>query len=406
MISFDPTDDEKAIRDEVRKFAEGELRRLGRECEKSRAIPPGLRKTYADLGLATLDWPEAWGGAGLSAVARALVEEELARGDAGLAIALDLPGFAGLAARELASAEQAACLLPRLAQGNGAALALAEADLGSEAGHLSTTAEPDGAGGFRLTGRKLFVFRADEADLFLVFARGDAGGPPRAFVVERGASGLAVGREDDRIGLGAARSFELTLDGARVPAASELRPEGDPGAAFDRFLARLWVVNAARQVGIARAATEYAVYYAQERQAFGKKIGQFQGVAFKIADMAMDADSARWLVWRAAWALDRGLGRDELLKRAALAAAHANEAAIRCAIDCVQVLGGAGFVEDYPAEKWMREARALAEIGGNDPLRGHLAGEREFGPLEAGPAVDPAAAFAAFGRAFGGAGGA
>ncbi len=426
MLSFEPTDDERAIQEEVRKFAEAELRRLGRECERARAAPEALRRTYADLGLATIDWPEAWGGAGLSTVARALVEEELGWGDAGLALALDAPGFGALAVRELASPEEAARWLPRFAKageggaggrgggdgagraggGGGAALALEEVDLGAPLGHFATVAEPAPGGNWRLSGRKLFVWRADVAETFVVAARAEPDGLPRAFVVERGAPGLSLGREDDRTGLLAARSFEVRLDGVPVPREAALGPPA-PGA-WDRFLARLWTVNAARQVGIARAATEYAIYYAQERAAFGKKIGQFQGIAFKIAEMAMETDAARWLVWRAARAIDAGADAAEAARRAAIAAVHANEAAVRAAIDCVQVLGGAGYMEDYPAEKWMRDARALAQIGGSDPLRNHLAAERVYGPGEwdgppgAGASASAAAAFAAFAQAFGG----
>jgi alkylation response protein AidB-like acyl-CoA dehydrogenase len=405
MISFEPTEDEQAIRDEVRKFAAGELRKHGRDCEKAQRVAPELRKTYHELGLTTLDWPEALGGAGLSTVARAIVEEELAWGDGGLAVALDGPGAAGIALRELGSAAQRERWLKPFADpaaaGRIAALALSEADLGADMGHVVARAErSDGA--YALHGRKLFVYGADEADLFVVFARAPSDdprfAPPRAYVLEKGAAGLTIGRPDDRIGLQAARSFEVLLDNARAARDAALEPEGSFEAAFDRFLARVWIVNAARQVGIARAATEYAAMYAQDRSAFGKKIGQFQGIAFKIADMAMATDAARWLVWRAAADLDKG--RPEALRRAALAAAQANETAVKAAIDCVQVLGGAGYMEDYPAEKWMREARALAQIAGCDPVRNHLAAEREYGPIDAGPAPDPAQAFAAFGQAF------
>lgn len=413
MISFDPTDDERALREEVRKFAEAELRKQGRECEKAGGAPAALRRTYHELGLTTLDWPESLGGAGLSTVARAIVEEELAWGDGGLALALDGPGLAGIALRELGSEAQKRRWLAPFAEPAGAtrvgALAISEADLGADLGHVATRAERESRG-YLLTGRKLYVLRADEADFFVVLAKAPSDDPKapvvRAFVIERGAPGVTVGKPDERLGLQAVRSAPVDFDGARVEADALLFPDrGDWAGAFDRFLARMWITTAARAVGIARAALEYACFYAQDRTAFGKKIGQFQGIAFKIADMAMDVDAARWLTWRAAWTLDRAASNADLgtdaLRRAALAAVHANDAAVRAGIDCVQVLGGAGYMEDYPAEKWMREARALAQIGGNDPLRNHIAGEREYGALgETGPAVDPWQAFAAFGQAF------
>ena len=399
MIAFDPSEDEAAILDEVRKFAQAELRKLGRECEKARAIPDDLRRTYQGLGLATLEWPEALGGAGLSPVARVMIEEELAWGDAGLAIGLDGPGLASLAVLELAAEDQRARWLRRLAEpGHTAALAIAEADLGAELGHFTTTATLAPEGGYALSGRKLFVLQSPLADTFVVLAKlaGGAGGNG-AFVVEKGAKGLTLGREDDRIGLQAVRSGEVLLDDVRVGLDARLEPTGEWAAAYDRFLARIWILTAARAVGVARASLEYATFYAQDRSAFGRKIGSFQGIAFKIADMAMETDGARWLVWRAAANLAKG--RD-IAREAAQAALYANDTCVRAAIECVQVLGGAGFMEDYPAEKWMREARALAMIGGGDAVRAHLAAEREYGK-EHEAAADPQAAFAAFGQAFG-----
>lgn len=410
MISFEPTDEEKAIRDEVRKLAEKELRARARECEKAHDVPDALRRTYHELGLAVLDLPETCGGAGLGAVTRAIVEEELAFGDGGLACGLGASLFASYALLELGDEAQRQALIPRLsdpaAPARRGTLAIAEGDLGAELlDRLQTRAERAREGGYAIAGTKLFVPDAHAAELFVVLARGEGGpestGALKGFVVERGAAGLTVGREDDRQGLNAVRSFAVELAGVRVADGAALAGGDAPEAALRRLLARIWIVTAARQVGIARACLEYAAYYAQERSAFGQKIGQFQSIAFKIADMAMDVDSARWLTWRAAWELDKG--RDTAARSAALACVHANDAACRAGIDAVQVLGGAGFVEDYPVEKWYRDARTLAAAGGVDTLRNHFLAESAYGPLGdgGGAGPDPSSAFAAFGQAFG-----
>ncbi len=422
MLSFEPTEDEKAIRDEVRKLAENELRPAARACEKAREIPDALRKTYHELGLSTLDLPEAYGGGGLSTVLRVLVEEELAFGDAGLAVGLHAAGFAAYAIAELGTDEQKERWLREIASPAGAtkafAFALAEADIGSELGSVLARADRDAAGGggddgdgsWSLSGRKLFVADAHRAERAVVFARVSQErtglAAVRAFVVPREA--WKLGREDDRMGLNAVRSFEIAFEGARVPADALLGPPTPPPGtdvpgldqdAFRRLLARIWIATAARQTGIARACVEYSSYYAQERTAFKQKIGQFQGIAFTIADMAMDADSARWMTRKAASELDTG--RTETAAReAALALAHANDAAVRAGIDCVQVLGGAGFMEDYPAEKWMRDSRTLGMFGGVDPLRYPFLAETAFGP-SVETVADPGQAFAAFGQAFG-----
>jgi len=409
MISFEPTDDERAIRDEVRRFAEVELRPQGRACEAGRGPTDAMRAAYAALGIAALERPEDAGGLGLSLAARALVEEELAWGDAGLACALDASGPAAAILLEMAAPEARAALLRSLSTpGDVTALALSEEDPAADAGLLlSTTATPDGAGGYVVHGRKRFVRHAPTATRFLVIARTPDG--PAALLVDRAAKGVSVGREDDRVGLQALRSAEVSFEDVRLPGAARASPPEGAQEALERALARLWVTTAARQVGLARAALEYATFYAQDRSAFGKKIGQFQGIAFKLADMAIAVDAARWLVWRAACI--HAKGAPEAPREAALALAQANEAAVKAAIDAVQVLGGAGFMEDYPAEKWMREARALASLDGSDGARSLLAAERLYGPgLEresGGPLQDPAssdealAVMAALGRAFG-----
>jgi hypothetical protein len=442
MISFEPTDDERAIVDEVRRFAEKELRPRAREAEAARAAPAALLESYRALGLHALDWPEEAGGAGLSIVARALVEEELSRGDPGLAVALDACGVAAAAVLELAPAGRRAELLRRLADApGGAALALAEEDLASElGGAIATTlsgggpleapgarrgpgaADADGGARLRLDGRKRFVLHAPSASLLLVVARegggapasgaaGLSGGAPlAAALVPREASGISLGRDEERIGLRAARSAEVRFERVAVAEDAVLASGEALAAGFDRLLSRLWITTAARQVGVARAALEYATFYAQDRQAFGKKIGQFQGIAFKVSDVAIAVDAARWLAWRAASLHAKG---DPAAPRAAaLALAQANEAALQATVDTVQVLGGAGFVEDYPVEKWMRDARALASLHGGDPLRHAFAAERAYGPghdaIAGPPAAEPAdalSAMAAFGAAFGGGGG-
>jgi acyl-CoA dehydrogenase len=359
MISFALDEDQQLILETVRQFAAEKVRPKLRELEKAGGVPEALRKQFHELGLGLIDLPESVGGTGASLSTAMLVHEELAFGDPGAAVALWAPGAAAYAIHFLGDEGQQQRLLGRFADPAGHARlgAVAWAERGGKLEGLSTTARKDGAG-WVLDGKKAFVVNGGIADLTVVFAQleGTSGWSGiGAFVVEAGNAGLRQGARHELVGLETVHAAELVLEGCRVPEANRLLGGASFGAGVGSMFLRQSLVNAARQVGLARASYELALEYTQERKAFGKPIAHFQSIAFTLAEMAMDVDAARWMVWRAAVELPKG--HDVPVMQAI---SHANEAAWRVADNGVQLLGGAGFVQDYPVEKWMRDTKALA----------------------------------------------
>jgi acyl-CoA dehydrogenase len=358
MISFALEEDQQLIQDTVRKFAAESIRPQMRELEKARLIPDALRKQFHELGLGLLDMPEAAGGQGAGLVTAALVHEELAFGDPGAAVALWAPHLAAQAIFALGDAEQQKRFLGRFAETYGHARlgAVAWADKQPLLEGFSTTAKKDGDG-WILDGHKTFVVNGGKADLTVVFAQmdGTSGwGEIGAFVVEAGTPGMKAGDRHALLGLETVHAAEVILQGCRVPDENRLRGAKITDGAKNMFV-RWSVVNGARQVGLMRAAYELALEYTQERKAFGKPVAHFQSIAFTLADMAMDVESARWMVLRGASELEKGRPL-----AAVEACVHANEAAWRVADNGVQLLGGAGYVKDYPVEKWLRDTKTLA----------------------------------------------
>jgi acyl-CoA dehydrogenase len=386
MISFGLSEDQRMIQDTVRRFAEDAVRPVHRECEKN-GIPASLAAKFDELALALVDVPEAMGGMGLGALTGVVVHEELAWGDPGAAVALWSPHFASQAILELADDDtQAKRLLARFGDGARGAVAWTDAGAGRSL--------PDA--GFAAVARRdgdVWIIDADKgpminggrADAYVVFAQiePNAGwGGVGAFVVDGKDPGVKARARSEWLGLETASAARVKFDGCRVPEADRL------GRAVSvehlrRFFARCALMTAARQVGLARASYEYALGYTQDRNAFGKPVAHFQSISFTLAEMHMDVEAARWMVWRAAADVDAGSPDAEV--SVALAAAHANEAAWRVADHGVQLLGGAGYIQDYPAEKWMRDTKALALLGFSDQLgqltiAGHVLGrDGEFG---------------------------
>lgn len=359
MVSFELTEELAQLQSTVRAFAKNELRPALRKAEKQ-GVSAELRQKYQELGLSGLEWPEAAGGSAMGGLARVLVEEELAYGDLGTCVALDAPGAAGAFLLAVGTDVAHAVLKEQLAQGG--ALALAAAEEGKAQDDFRTTAAPKGDG-WVLTGKKAFVLNGGDAFAHVVLAQVEPGkglAGAGAFLVRGPNPGLRAGRTVTTLGLQAVPVREVVVEGLKVASADRLDKPGTLPQVLRRFYDRLSLVTAARAVGVAGAAFEYARAYAEERTAFGKPIGHFQAVAFMLADMTTQVDAARGLLWKAAWAFDRG---EPATGHAAAAQAQAQEAAWFCTNHAVQVLGGAGYVQDHPVEKWMRDAKTLALYG-------------------------------------------
>ncbi len=354
MIDFEPSEEQQLIVDTVRQFAANEIRPKARACEEAAKIAPELLGGAHELGLTANALPEAFGGGGArSAVTGALIAEELAWGDLGLALGIQSPGLIALPVADFGTAEQKQALLPHFAGRSfvPGSLGLVEPSFRNDPFRPATTARREG-GEYVLDGQKCFVPWQDGGDTVLVTAT--EAGCAQAFLVPREAKGLSATPEQN-MGVRALPTVELTLAGVRVPAAARLG--GDAGCDVRAIVNRGRVGLAAMAVGLARAAFEVSRDYAKQRQTFGAPIATRQAIAFKLADMAIEIDGARLLAWEAAWKLDQG---QDATREAALARHQAQRVALEVADGAVQVFGGHGYIRDYLPELHLRNARGFA----------------------------------------------
>ena len=359
-MDFRPTEAEEVTRQAVREFAAREILPHVMEWDEAQSLPADLLAQLGELGLLGIQFPARYGGAGLSAVEYSICIEELARVDP--TIALTVAAHNGLAAAHIAmfgSESQKDRWLAPLAGGKFlGAWALTEPGAGSDAGNLRTRARPDGDG-WVLDGTKTFTTHAGLAGLTVVMAVTEPAEGRHgisAFVVERDAPGLSVGRKENKLGMRASTTADTRLDGCRVAADHLL------GRAGDGFLNAMAVLDAGRigiaalAVGLAQGAFDAARRHAAQRTQFGRPLASFQATQWKLADMATGIDAARLLTYRAAYLKDQGR---PTTRESSMAKLYASEVAVRAAGECVQIHGGYGFVKDYPAEKLYRDVKLL-----------------------------------------------
>lgn len=304
-----------------------------------------------------IEIPETYGGQGGTFFQSVLAIEEIAAVDPSAAVIVDVQNTLVInALLNWGSEEQKRRYLPRLAQDTVGAYALSEAGSGSDAFALQTRAVQDSEG-YLLNGRKLWITNAAEAGLFLVFANANPEAGYKGitcFLVDRNAPGFRIGRKEDKLGIRASSTCELVLDNCRVPAANVL---GEPGRGYKIAIETLnegRIAIGGQMLGLARGAFDHAVAYARQRKQFGKAIGEFQGVQFDIAEMAVDIEAARLLVYNAARLRDAGM---PFVTEAAMAKYWASQIAETVASRALEVFGGVGFTKDYPVEKFYRDAK-------------------------------------------------
>jgi butyryl-CoA dehydrogenase/short/branched chain acyl-CoA dehydrogenase len=341
----------------VRKFAEETIAPKVQSMDSEQQFAAGLVTQLFDLGLMGIEIPEALGGAGGSFFDAVLAIEAISTVDPAVAVLVDVHNTLVVnALRRWATPAQQQQWLPRLASDTVGAYALSEAGSGSDAFGLQTRAAQV-AGGFRLDGRKLWISNAREAGLFIVFATVDPGAGYRgitAFLVESGTPGFTVGRKEDKLGICASSTCELIFDGCEVGEENLL---GEPGKGYKIAIETLnegRIGIGAQMLGLAEGAWGHAVRYAKERRQFGKPIADFQAVQFTLAEMATEIEAAKLMVYNAARLKDAGL---PYMREAAMTKLFASQVAERVASQCVEVFGGNGFVRDYPAEKYYRDAK-------------------------------------------------
>jgi len=351
------SEDESLFYSTVKQFAEEAIAPQVRAMDDEQQFAAGLVGRLFELGLMSIEIPEELGGAGGSFFDAVLAIEAISTVDPAVAVLVDVHNTLVVnALRRWGSSEQRQRWLPKLATGTVGAYALSEAGSGSDAFALQTRAERV-AEGFRLNGRKLWISNAREAGLFVVFATIDTAAGYRgitAFLVEKGTAGFTVGRKEDKLGIRASSTCELIFDGCEVGEENLL---GEPGKGYKIAIETLnegRIGIGAQMLGLAEGAWGHAARYAKQRRQFGKPIAEFQAVQFTLAEMATEIEAAKLMVYNTARLKDAG---QPYVREAAMTKLFASQVAERVASQCVEVFGGNGFVRDYPAEKYYRDAK-------------------------------------------------
>jgi alkylation response protein AidB-like acyl-CoA dehydrogenase len=351
------TEDEALFQASVREFAAREMRPLVRDMDDEATMPRGLIDSLFELGLMGIEIPDAHGGGGGSFFHAVLAVEALSAVDPSVGVLVDVQNTLVInALLRWGSEAQQARYLPMLAARTVGAYALSEAGSGSDAFALTTRAVESG-GDFLLTGRKLWITNAKEADLFIVFATVNPEAGYRgitAFLVDRSVAGFSVGKKEDKLGIRASSTCELLLEECRVPRANVL---GDVGRGYRVAIETLnegRIGIGAQMIGLAQGALDHAIAYTKERKQFGKAISDFQGVQFQLAHAATELEAARLLVYNAARLRDAG---EPFLTEAAMCKLFSSNAAEHVTSLAVQLFGGYGYVKDYPVEKLYRDAK-------------------------------------------------
>jgi alkylation response protein AidB-like acyl-CoA dehydrogenase len=370
-VDFELSEDERSIRDLAREVATQEIAPNAAAWDREERFPRELVSRLGELGLLGTCVPAELGGAGASFVAYIAVVEELSRADASVGVTVAVhTSAATLPIVRHGTPEQREALVPAMARGEVlGAFALTEPGSGSDAAALTTRAESDGSGGYRLHGRKQWVTNGGFAGRLLVFARSEPDPGARgitAFVVDAPAEGLVVESEAQKLGLHASSTVDLALEGVRVPSERRLGARGEGFRVAMTTLDGGRITIAAQAVGIAQAALDLAVGHARERQAFGQAIGRHGQVAARLADCATELDAARLLTYRAAALRDAGQPHTAEGAKAKL---FASGVARRATDSAIQVLGGYGYTRDYPAERYYRDAKVTEIYEGTSEIQ-------------------------------------
>jgi alkylation response protein AidB-like acyl-CoA dehydrogenase len=360
-MDFELTPDQRAIQTLARELAEAEIVPNAGDWDRSHRFPDELYPKLAELGLMGVCVPEEYGGAGADFLSYVLVLEELSRADAGVGVTVAVHTSATtLPILTFGTDEQRARFVPPLARGESlGAFALTEPGSGSDAGSLRTTAVPDGDG-WVLNGSKQWITNGSRAGTFVLFARTDqATASARGvscFVLD--AEHVRITREEEKLGLNSSTTSDLAIEGVHVGRDRLLHEEGRGFRVAMATLDGGRIGIAAQALGIAQAAYDVARVYAQEREQFGRRIGDFQAIQWKLADMSTEIDAARLLTYRAAWSKQEG--RPHAVE-GAKAKLYASEMARRQTAEAIQILGGYGYTKEFPVERYYRDAK-ITEI--------------------------------------------
>ncbi len=382
MIDFQLSEEQLALQQMAREFAEKEMKPVAAKYDQGEEFPWEVIKKAFEVGFLSSSIPEEYGGGGLSTLDTVVISEELAAGCAGMFTSIMANSLALTPIILFGSEEQKKKFLtPFTKEMMLAAFCLTEREAGSDAGNVKTIAKKVGSE-YVINGAKCFITNGGVANLYVVFAntakeKGTRG--MTAFIIPADSPGIKVGKIEDKMGHRASNTAEVFFDDVKVPQENILAKEGLGFLVAMKTLDKARPSVGAAGVGVARAALEYAIEYAKTRIQFSKPIATFQYIAFKLADMATEVNAARHLVWHSAWLIDNN---KRASKEAAMAKAYASDVAMRVTVDALQIFGGYGYMKDYPMEKLMRDAKLLQIYEGTNEIQRLVISREVIGPLK------------------------
>lgn len=364
------TDEQKEIKELARQIAEEKIKPVREKYDEEAIFPWDIVKVMAQTDLFRVLLPEEYDGFGGKVMDLVIMMEELSRVDSGIALALGGTGLGIYPILLNGNEEQKKKYLPQAAAGEKlAAFALTESDAGSDAGAIKTTATKNGDY-YILNGTKQWITNGGEADIYSVFVLTDKTKGARgasAFIVEKGTEGFSFGKKENKMGIRASCTRELIFEDCKIPKENLIGREGMGFMIAMKTFDKSRPMVAAQALGIAQGALEEAVLYSKERHQFGKPISSFQGIQFMLADMAMKLESARALVYATARMIDSGAKR--FSKESAMCKCFASDMAMEVTTDAVQILGGYGYMKEYPVEKMMRDAKITQIYEGTNQIQ-------------------------------------
>jgi alkylation response protein AidB-like acyl-CoA dehydrogenase len=375
MNEYNFTEEQLMIRDLARQIAEDKIRPVRAELDEKDEFPEEIIKVLADSDLFAIFVPEEYGGLGGGAMELCIATEELSKVCGGVAVSYAATALGAFPIILFGTDEQKQKFLPAIASGEKiAAFGLTEPNAGSDAGGLETTAEKDGDD-YIVNGNKVFITNGGAADIYTVIVMTNKSKGPRgasAIVVEKGTDGFDFGKKEDKMGIRASVTRELIFDDCRVPAANILKREGMGFIVAMKTFDKSRPGIGAQAVGIAQGAINEAVQYASGRIQFGQPVSSFQAIRHMIADMSTKTEAARNLVYHAARMVDSGV--NDISKVSAMSKLFASDVAMEVTTDALQIFGGYGYMKEYPAEKFMRDAKITQIYEGTNQIQRDVIG--------------------------------
>jgi len=374
-MDFDLTDEQQQIRDEVRRFAENEIAPVATEYDRAEKYPHDVMDEAAKMGLTGANIPVEYGGAGYSTLEMALIIEELFAVDPGIGLCVSSASFGGEAIMGFGTEEQKETYLAPVAEGEAVmGAAISEPDVGSDVSAVSTRAEKDGDE-WVINGNKMWITNGSVGDYFVVMCKTDpdAAGRYNGFsqiIVESDRDGFTAEKITGKMGIRASDTAELIFDDVRVPESNLVGTQGGGFLQLMQFFDETRTAVAAQGVGIAKGAAERALDYATEREQFGQQIGDFQAIQHKLAEMHTKTEAARQLTYKSAWSVDNA--EDDLTMLASMAKEFASNVATSVADEAVQIHGGAGYVDDFDAERLYRDAKITQIYEGTTEIQKNI----------------------------------